>query len=402
MDIEHWLNDRAAITTFEKDKVYVIEFWATWCGPCLTSIPHLRDLQIEHKDAITVIGVSDESRETIDAFLEREQDGTTFRDITRQYWLATDPDGSVKRDYMRAADQNGIPTAFIVGKSGDIEWIGHPMRMDEPLAQIVAGTWDRESYKRQMVVEQDVREKAMAAAQLARDTRYAEALTALDALIAANAAPELQQALERMRQRIKTESETPASAPQVAQAATTHVEIRRLAIGDQVTLPVTGRANGAVWGDHVYTLDSDIGTAAVHAGLLRVGESRSLRILVVPPPASFPAAHRNGVASMKWGSFPAAFVMQGERPAAVSAGPFTGPRPSGLLGTLGLNESKTISVTGADRGFIWGTDTYPGDFHPQRKNHHALNESIPRVTQAADAVAQGDLTVEVRQRSEHD
>ena len=39
---------------------------------------------------------------------------------------------------MQAAYQPGIPTAFIVGKDSKIEWIGHPMRMDEPLA---SGGW---------------------------------------------------------------------------------------------------------------------------------------------------------------------------------------------------------------------------------------------------------------------
>ena len=48
---------------------------------------------------------------------------------------------------MRAAGQSGIPTAFIVGKTGQVEWIGHPMTMDEPLAQVVSGKWDRAAAK---------------------------------------------------------------------------------------------------------------------------------------------------------------------------------------------------------------------------------------------------------------
>ena len=41
-----------------------------------------------------------------------------------------------------AAGQNGIPTAFIINGDGQVAWIGHPMGMDEPLAEIVDGTWD--------------------------------------------------------------------------------------------------------------------------------------------------------------------------------------------------------------------------------------------------------------------
>jgi len=58
----------------------------------------------------------------------------------------TDPDRSAHTSYMKASGQRGIPTAFIVGKQGEVEWIGHPMSMDEPLEQIVNDTWDRDAY----------------------------------------------------------------------------------------------------------------------------------------------------------------------------------------------------------------------------------------------------------------
>ena len=47
---------------------------------------------------------------------------------------------------MEAAAQNGIPTAFVI-KDDKVQWIGHPMYMDEPLAKIVAGTWNAADYK---------------------------------------------------------------------------------------------------------------------------------------------------------------------------------------------------------------------------------------------------------------
>ena len=81
--------------------------------------------------------------------IDRERDngqGESFADVTKGYCLTTDPDRSAHRDYMEAAGQNGIPTAFIVGKTGEIEWIGHPMEMDGPIEQIVAGSWDRDVY----------------------------------------------------------------------------------------------------------------------------------------------------------------------------------------------------------------------------------------------------------------
>jgi len=158
LDIEHWISNGhdkfKPVKEFETDKVYVVEFWATWCGPCVMSMPHLKETQEKYADkGVQLISVSDEETQVVDGFLEKqvrgsEKDDTenTYRKLTSAYCLTTDPDKSVYEDYMDAAGQNGIPTCFIVGKSGLIEWIGHPMQMDETLEKVVAGTWDREAH----------------------------------------------------------------------------------------------------------------------------------------------------------------------------------------------------------------------------------------------------------------
>ena len=46
------------------------------------------------------------------------------------YTIALDEDRQTNAAYMQAAGQNGIPCAFIVGKSGKVEWIGHPAYID--------------------------------------------------------------------------------------------------------------------------------------------------------------------------------------------------------------------------------------------------------------------------------
>lgn len=361
IDIEHWLGERRPVAEFEPGKVYVIEFWATWCGPCIGSMPHLRDLQARHGNDIVVIGVSDESTDTIEAFLDRDYEGKTFREITNQYWLATDPDGSVKQDYMRAADQHGIPTAFVIGKTGDIEWIGHPMRIDEPVARILANSWDREAYKREREEEQRVRSHLRLVAQHAQKKDYAKALALLDTLLAGTSSAELRRSLEAAKQRINAEAD---ASRQVQPGRTQRfgtADVRRLAIGDHVTIEVTGRVDGWVWGDSVYTLDSDPGAAAVHAGVLRVGETRPIRVWVVPAPTAFTAALRNGVQSRPWGAYPAAFVMQAVEQERRPDRPQIVFRSTSVIERLQPGESMTIPLTGSDRGTVWGTDTYTGD-----------------------------------------
>jgi thiol-disulfide isomerase/thioredoxin len=155
LQIENWLSDRDGafepITDFEDGKIYVVEFWATWCPPCVASMPHLAEMQDKYIDnGVQIISVSDEELITVKRFLKKNvpgEDELTYNQLTNAYCLTTDPDGSTSRDYMEAAGQSGIPTAFIVGKSGLIEWTGHPMKIDEPLEQIVADNWDRDAFQ---------------------------------------------------------------------------------------------------------------------------------------------------------------------------------------------------------------------------------------------------------------
>ena len=60
VDIEHVLKGEA-VEEFENGNIYVLEFWATWCGPCRTSMPHISELQEHYKDYdVAFIGISDE------------------------------------------------------------------------------------------------------------------------------------------------------------------------------------------------------------------------------------------------------------------------------------------------------------------------------------------------------
>lgn len=139
LSINKWVKGEP-VTSFQKGNVYVVEFWATWCGPCRKSIPHLTEIQSTFKGkGVTVIGVS--SGETngladVEPFVKKMGDKMV-------YTVAFDEQGQTSKAWMEASGQEGIPTSFIVNQEGRIAWIGHPMAgLDEVLAKVVDKSFD--------------------------------------------------------------------------------------------------------------------------------------------------------------------------------------------------------------------------------------------------------------------
>ena len=136
LKIAEWVKGKPVDLAAVKDKqVVVVEFWATWCPPCRTSIPHLTEMQKKFKDVIFV-GVTDEEVATVKKFVNKMGD-------QMDYVVAVDADRKTSAGYMEAFGQGGIPHAFIVDKEGRMVWHGHPMAgLDTAVAEVLAGKLD--------------------------------------------------------------------------------------------------------------------------------------------------------------------------------------------------------------------------------------------------------------------
>ena len=103
------------------EKVFVVEFWATWCGPCRRSIPHLSSLYNRYNDkGLEIIGISTEDADTVEPYVKRMGKKMT-------YTVALDQNRATIRSYMGGVGVNTIPHAFIVDWNGQIIWHGSPL-----------------------------------------------------------------------------------------------------------------------------------------------------------------------------------------------------------------------------------------------------------------------------------
>lgn len=142
LKIKKWFKGDAVSLADGKGKnVFVIEFWATWCGPCIRGMPHVSKLQKQYQDkGLVVVGVTNEDPRQSAAAIEKWVRNMGF---VLQYTAALDDDHATERAYMDAFKKEGIPQCFVVDKQGKLVWEGHPMfGLDAVVAAVLNGESD--------------------------------------------------------------------------------------------------------------------------------------------------------------------------------------------------------------------------------------------------------------------
>ncbi len=165
LKIRDWIKGQPVDLAAGKGKnVFVVEFWATWCGPCRKSIPHLTELQKKFKDrGVVVVGVSsEEDAAVVKKFVDAQG-------AKMEYVVALDDRNATSKLYMDAFNQKGIPHAFVIDKDGRLAYQGHPLfGLDEVVEAVLAGKTDAaqlqaigEKAQREFAQRMEAQEKLM-------------------------------------------------------------------------------------------------------------------------------------------------------------------------------------------------------------------------------------------------
>ncbi|KAF9964576.1 hypothetical protein BGZ70_006248 [Mortierella alpina] len=122
-----------------KHRVVLLDFWASWCDPCVQAGPDLSDLADEFNGRMAVVGINNESifgetkspkREYLEAFLDDHRDG--FR-----YTIYLDnAEGDAKENVYKPAGYRGIPCVVLIF-DGVVVYVGSPQESFRPTLEQV-------------------------------------------------------------------------------------------------------------------------------------------------------------------------------------------------------------------------------------------------------------------------
>ncbi|MCO6426294.1 TlpA family protein disulfide reductase [Sinorhizobium meliloti] len=142
LKVQDWVRGQT-LAKFQPGKVYLVEFWATWCGPCLSAMPDLMQLQEKYRDnGVEVVAVAaDEEAATADEVKAYLDAWLTEKFPTLNFRVGLDCTGEMKKLWMEASFSFGIPSSFVVDRDSCIAFIGHPAELDDVLPKVLDGSW---------------------------------------------------------------------------------------------------------------------------------------------------------------------------------------------------------------------------------------------------------------------
>lgn len=139
------------ITSFTPGKVYVFEFFSTSCSHCKEFAELITRLARTYgAQGAEFIAITDEEAPIVKAWLA--QPGK-LNEVP--YSVVSDPDRSAMITLQNGTFRNFNPRFFVI-KNGIVQWFGHPKEAEEPIAKVVAGTWDPETVRAAAITDSTV------------------------------------------------------------------------------------------------------------------------------------------------------------------------------------------------------------------------------------------------------
>ncbi len=129
-----WVQGDEVKSMDEKGKLYIVECWATWCGPCVAIIPHMNDLHKKYGEkGLVIVGMNvwEEGIDKAQGFVKKQGDGMSYRVA-----YSGGKESKFTKAWLEASQTNGIPTAFAV-RDGKIIFKGHPGGLSEETIELM-------------------------------------------------------------------------------------------------------------------------------------------------------------------------------------------------------------------------------------------------------------------------
>lgn len=123
------------IRQFEKDKIYVIELWATWCKPCIRSMPHFSELSEQFKDKIIFIAQDVWESDTAKVSKFMADNFAFFKNSQVAFDGAKDR-SDFDRNWLKPSGTFGIPRTFLI-RNNTIVWITDPFALTAEHLQLL-------------------------------------------------------------------------------------------------------------------------------------------------------------------------------------------------------------------------------------------------------------------------